>query len=95
MYSLEPNRVLVAYAARVGSDHRAKILDEENLLLKNSIALDPLHFARKHIGDRESEISCQRVSADRRSIMKLDLSRQSAVAQLTLALESDDRIDKR
>ena len=92
---LEFHRVFGSDPARVGGGNKAETLNKKHSLLVDLVLLDPLDFSGECRRDRIAEIAGQRVRADRRTIEELCVVAEARGAELALALQVDDRVDKR
>lgn len=93
---LKSHRVFGRDPARVGLANKVQTLNKKHSLLVDFVLLDPLDFSGECRRDRIAEIAGQRIRADRRTIEELLLVvAEARGAQLALALQVDDRIDKR
>jgi hypothetical protein len=94
MDALETKSFLEGDASRFGGRDETKIPYEENMLFKNSLALDAFELASERIGHGVSEIERQRSGADGGAIVKLNVSSLEGRAQLAGLLQICDGIDE-
>src|SRR5438067_6167100 len=94
MDPLESQGLFEGDSSRFRRSNEPKIPDEKNHPLENRLVRNSFYFARKVIGDRESQVGCERERAEDRPVVKLrdgSFLRRSEFAAL---LQRDYRIDK-
>jgi hypothetical protein len=61
---LESQRFLKADSSRLSGSNEAEVPDEEDVLFEDCLVRNSPDFARKTLGDRESEVSSERDCAE-------------------------------